>query len=85
MGGQGRSPAPWIPQGDGVLQLGDFGTAVRLLHAVLQLVNPDLNHVDLGGDRYTEATVDAVRWFQGSVRLEPTGVLDEPTGRCSGR
>jgi hypothetical protein len=44
-----------------VLQLGDTGTPVRLRHAALQLANPDLDHVELGGDRYAEATVDAVR------------------------
>ncbi|MGI5413969.1 neuraminidase-like domain-containing protein [Streptomyces chartreusis] len=77
--GSSPRPAAWVPKRGAVVQLGDTGTAVRLLHAALALVDPD--SVQLGGDRYTEATVDAVRRLQESMRLEPTGELDSATGR----
>ena len=64
-----------------VLEFGNSGDDVRRLHLLLRIINPDLTDDDLEHDRYTEYTSEAVRRFQESVGLEPTGIVDDSTAR----
>ena len=64
-----------------VLEFGDGDDDVRRLHLLLRIINPDLTDDDLEYDRYTEHTAEAVRRFQKSVGLEPTGMVDDRTAR----